>query len=299
MSYLLIGNISALICDDCIEPLANARIRVYLPDTRYPADNPKLPKGIFHDLHPLSAKDVLMKADRLLGETSLDDHGNFSLSWDEVHLFTEPLELDLCLDTMPGKTGSQQPRNYHLSNVVLHWKRSSSCYIGAYAYVIPSAIWNGICEEAGSWVITGTVKQFRASGEQPSLKVEAYNAMSGKMIGHAFTNEFGRYTLRFSRRDLYNGTLQPIRQGRKNLGPDVYFRVYQNGQLVWSEDESSAQRQERRDLAPCSCLNIEYRPSVVRWASGHIQGWLNGVISLSAGKSKRKRELMRLTASYR
>ena len=68
MSYLLIGNISALICNDCVEPLANARIRVYLPATQDPADPLAMGKGIFNDMKPLSAKEVLMKADRLLAE---------------------------------------------------------------------------------------------------------------------------------------------------------------------------------------------------------------------------------------
>ncbi|NLR68347.1 hypothetical protein HGH92_28835 [Chitinophaga varians] len=292
MSYLLIGNISALICDDCIEPLSQARIRVYLPDTRYPAINPK---GIFSDLQPLSAKEVLMKADRLLAEAILDDQGNFTLSWKQEHLFTEPLELDLCLDTLPGKTGIRQPRNFHLCTAVLHWKRSINGYIGAYAYVVPSAIWNSIQGEAGAWVITGTVRQRRETGnDQPPLRVEAFNALSGKKIGTAFTNEYGRYTLRFSRKDLYHGSLQPVRQGRRNMGPDVYFRIYNNDKLVLSENESHAASPERQDLPPCSCVNLVYRSSMVKWASGHIQGWINDMKVLS-GKSRKKREQLHLS----
>ncbi|NSL86571.1 hypothetical protein ECE50_007005 [Chitinophaga sp. Mgbs1] len=298
MSYLLIGNISALICDDCIEPLANARIRVYLPDIRYPDQQNSWAKGIFNDLRPLTAKDVLMKADRLLAEAPLDEWGNFSLSWEEVHLFTEPLELDLCLDVMPGKTGSHQPRNYHLSNVVLHWKRSSNGYLGAYAYVVPSASWNTICRDAGSWVITGTVRHYQRKEGQLHLKVQAYNAISGKMIGEAYTNEFGRYTIRFSRKDLYSGHLQPVRQGRTNMGPDVYFRIYNDDRLILSENENNAAASERQDLPPCSCLNIEYKSSAVRRASAHINGWISDMISLTAGRRK-KREQLRMAANYR
>ncbi|MBC9933398.1 hypothetical protein [Chitinophaga qingshengii] len=295
MSYLLIGNISALICDDCIEPLVNARIRVYLPDNRYPVVSHK---GIFSDLQPLSAKDVLMKADRLLAETTLDEQGNFTLSWQQIHLFTEPLELDLCLDSLPGRTGIRQPRNFHLCKAVLHWKRSVNGYIGAYAYVVPSNHWNAICGDAGAWVITGTVKQRRDNGyPQPTLRVEAYNAITGKLVGSAFTNEYGRYTLRFSRKDLYHGSLQPVRQGRIHMGPDVYFRIYQNDRLVLEENETHANAPERQDLAPCSCHHLLYRPSVMKWASGHIQGWINDVKALS-GKSKKKKELYLSSALF-
>lgn len=292
MSYLLIGNISALICDDCIEPLANARIRVYLPDTRYPAANSR---GIFSDMQPLSAKEVLMKADRLLAEAALDDQGNFTLSWKQEHLFTEPLELDLCLDTLPGKTGTRLPRNFHLCTAVLHWKRSATGYIGAYAYVVPSDIWNVIRGEAGAWVITGTVRQYHETGQEPpALRVEAYNALTGKMIGTAFTNEYGRYTLRFSRKDLYHGVLQPIRQGRRHMGPDVYFRVYNNDRVVLAENEMHATAPDRQDLPPCSCVNLVYRSSMMKWASGQIQGWLHDMKALS-GKSRKKREQWHLS----
>ncbi|CAL1518342.1 hypothetical protein [Chitinophaga sp. MM2321] len=291
MSYLLIGNISALICDDCIEPLANTRIRVYLPDTRYPADRQAVATGMFNDLRPLSAKEVLMKADRLLAEATLDSHGNFTLAWEEVHLFTEPLDLDLCLDRMPGDNASHQPRNYHLSKVVPHWKRNNKGYVGAYAYVIPSASWNTICGNAGAWVITGMVKHQYASSGQPRLKVEAYNALSGQMIGHAFTNESGRYTMHFSRKNLYNGGLQLLKTSRRNMGPDIYFKIYHNDQLIWEEDEQDATARERRDIAPCSCLDIDYKPSVVKKASGQLNEWLNEMISFRGNRRKKQDHL--------
>ncbi|PSL43329.1 hypothetical protein CLV51_10818 [Chitinophaga niastensis] len=297
MSYLLIGNISALICNDCIEPLVNARIRIYLPATRYPSDNEAGVKGIFHDMKQLSAKEVLMKADRLLAETTLDENGNFSLTWDEIHLFTEALEMDLCLDQMPGKNGSHQSRNFHLSKLVPHWKRNSNGYVGAYAYVIPAEVWRTIYQNAGAWVITGLVKHQQRAAGTPRLKVEAYNALSGQLIGQAYTNETGRYMLHFSRKNLYSGFMQPIIPGRKNLGPDIYFKIYRNEQLLWSEDEQRAKDQDRQDVAPCSCLDIMYRPSVVKRASDHIGSWLNGVITLT-GTRKNKRDRYRLLTHF-
>lgn len=295
MSYLLIGNISALICNDCIEPLANARIRVYLPDIQQRAAYQ--PSGIFNDMKPLSAKDVLMKADRLLAEATLDDKGNFTLNWEEVHLFTEPLELDLCLDQLPGKNGSRQSRNFHLSNVVLHWKRNSNGYVGAYAYVIPAAAWHNIYANAGAWVITGVVKPYLGAAGQSQLKIEAYNALNGQMIGQANTNEEGRYFLHFSRRHLTNGVMQTVIPGRKNLGPDVYFKVYRNGQMLWAEDERMSQARDRRDLGPCSNVNIIYKPSKVRRASSQIGSWLSDMITLT-GPRKKKSDKYRLLTHY-
>lgn len=294
MSYLLIGNISALICNDCVEPLVNARIRVYLPAVLQAADQPH---GIFNDMKPLSAREVLMKADRLLAEATLDDKGNFSLFWKEVHLFTEALELDLCLDQLPGKNGTKQSRNFHLSKLVLHWKRNSDGYVGAYAYVIPAATWHNIYANAGAWVITGLVKPHMAASGQPHLKVEAYNALTGKLIGQAHTNEVGRYTLHFSRQHLANGVMHSIIPGRRNLGPDVYFKVYRNNELLWAEDEKMARMPSRQDLGPCSNVNIIYRSSRVKRASDQIGNWFSDVITLTGQKRKKSDKYRLLTHS--
>ncbi|SEW50840.1 hypothetical protein [Chitinophaga arvensicola] len=294
MSYLLIGNISALICNDCVEPLANARIRVYLPAVQTSADPQH---GIFNDMKPLSAREVLMKADRLLAEATLDEKGNFNLAWNEIHLITEALELDLCLDQLPGKNGSRQPRNFHLSKLVLHWKRSSDGYVGAYAYVIPAATWHNIYANAGAWVITGVVKQHMAGAGHPDLKVEAYNALTGQLIGHAHTNEVGRYTIHFSREHLSGGSLQTVLAGRHYLGPDVYFKVYRNEQLLWAEDEKMARLPERQDLRPCSNLNIVYKPSRVKRASSQIGNWFSDVITLTGPKKKKSDKFRLLTHS--
>lgn len=294
MSYLLIGNISALICQDCVEPLVNARIRVYLPAVSTASEQPF---GIFNDMKPLSAREVLMKADRLLAEATLDDKGNFSLRWKEVHLFTEALELDLCLDELPGKNGSRQSRNFHLSKLVLHWKRNADGYVGAYAYVIPASIWHNIYANAGAWVITGVVKPHFAASGQPHLKVEAYNAATGQVIGQAHTNEAGRYTLHFSRQHFSNGRVQSLIPGRSAQGPDVYFKIYRNNELLWAEDEKMARLPGRQDLRPCSNVNIIYRSSRVKRASEQLGSWLSDVITLTGQKRKKSDKYRLLTHS--
>lgn len=295
MSYLLIGNISALICQDCVEPLVNARIRVYLPAVS--AASEQQPLGIFNDMKPLSAREVLMKADRLLAEATLDDKGNFSLRWKEVHLFTEALELDLCLDQLPGKNGTRQSRNFHLSKLVLHWKRNADGYVGAYAYVIPASIWHNVYANAGAWVVTGVVKPHFAAAGQPHLKVEAYNAVTGQLIGQAHTNEAGRYTLHFSRQHFSNGIMQSLIPGRSAQGPDVYFKIYRNNELLWAEDEKMARLPGRQDLRPCSNVNIIYRSSRVKRASEQLGSWLSDVITLSGQKRKKSDKYRLLTHS--
>lgn len=273
MSYLLIGNISALICDECIEPMAKGRLRIYLPEGRYQSD--VAGEGNFNPLKQLSSADVEQKADRLLAETVLDERGDFRLSWDDIHLFTEPLELDLCLEQMPGRaSGKRSVTQYHLSTMVPHWKRTRDKYLAAFAYVIPSEHWNQIRGSYGTWVISGTVRHHTSKVGQAQLKVAIYNAQNNQLLGTAQTNGQGRYKLQFGIQDMSAGVLLPVRHGQYHKGPDVYFKIYRKNQLLWEEDIQSAQSPERRAIAPCTLLNIIIKPSAVKRVTGHLAQWL-------------------------
>lgn len=270
MSYLLIGNISALICEECIEPLSSARIRIYLPCCDY--DAAELARGIFKDLQLLPGADVSAKADRLLAEAVLDERGNFKLSWEGAHLFTEPLEMDICLNNMPGTSHWSQ---FHLSTFVPHWKRSREKYLAAFAYVVPSVQWNKIRSSFGSWVISGAVRHYDGHEALPNLRVEAYNALNDRLLATAVTNPAGRYKLHFSQQEFSSGG-----EDAPVAGPDVYFKIYAGEQLVWSESKDMALLPGRRQVASCSRLNLFIRPSIriPRKPIG-ISGWLTDLIS--------------------
>jgi len=292
MSYFLIGNISALISDDCIEPLANARIRVYLPEAGYQAAQADADR--FKDLLELTEKEVLLKADRLLAEVRLDEDGSFNLEWEQLHLFTEPLELDLCLDQVPGKiAGRRLRRQFNMSRLVPHWKRSKTGYLAAFAYVVPAAQWSDIRDQAGAWVIAGTVKHHHSQEGQAKLKVEAYSAFNGQLLGTAFTNEYGRYKLHFSRKDLSAGVLMPVMQGRSNAGPDIYFKIYRNNKLVLAENEQASSSADRQCITPCTRIHLTYKPSVVKRASRHIASWLHGFMASPGAKLNSQRYLVK------
>lgn len=248
MCYLLLGNISALISDDHVEPLAKACIRVYLPDGQYPTGyDPK--RNIFTGPGQLSAAEVDAKRERLLAETRLDEKGNFTVGWELVHLFTEPLELDICLDQMPEQVTGMELQ-YHLGTLTPHWKFSGQRYVAAYAYVIPAESWNEIRAIYGTWVIAGTIKRNYARAGQTQFRVEVYNAGNQRLLARAETDEQGRYQLRFSRQPR-GGTTAPV-----ETGPDVYFKIYRNDQLLWGEATQVAARPGRRAIPACSVVDI-------------------------------------------
>lgn len=274
MSYLLIGNISALICEECIEPLANARIRIYLPGTPYEAD--ELAAGIFKDLRQLPERDVQAKEERLLAESRLDERGNFSIGWEDLHLFTEPLEMDICLNNVPGRDqGQQEWIQYHLSSFVPHWKRSRDKYLAAFAYVVPSEQWSAIRREFGAWAVAGTVRHFETHEALRGVRVEVYNAHTQKPLAIGFTGENGRYRLYFNR---ING----------RQGPDVYFKVYGSHGLIWSENPDNALQPERQQIPHCTKINLAVVPSAGEKRTARLTGWISDFISSKSTKSNYK-----------
>lgn len=274
MCYLLIGNISALISDDCTEPLVDAFLRVYLPDGHHPVEaHPK--RNNLNGPGQLTAGQVEAKRDRLLAETRLDERGNFTLTWEELHLFTEPLELDICLRHMPEQADIRgMESHYHLSTMVPHWKRSGQRYVAAYAYVLPVESWSQIRANYGTWVIAGTVRRLHTREGQAQLKVEAYNAGNHRLLGCACTDEKGRYQLRFGRKELAS-RLMLVGEHRQVSGPDIYFKVYRDKQLLWEEESIVATMPGRKAISPCSMMNITMQDIALKKTSGYVPGWLS------------------------
>lgn len=286
MSYLLIGNISALICDECIEPLSHARIRMYLPVSSCNTD--ELKAGMFSDLRLLTDNEFIAKQDRLLTSATLDERGNFSIHWEQLHLFTEPLELDIELAQVPGqRNGISSVKHYHLSTFIPHWKRSRGKYLAAFAYVVPSEKWGQIRAVYGAGVITGSVRHYETYTTLAGLRVEAYNALTDKLVGWGNTNEHGRYKLHFNVKEHNGAMLQVTANGMPVLqqSPDVYFKVYSKDHLVWSENKDMAFQPERQHIAPCSRMNLFIKPATEgKKTPRYISGWFNDLMHTNKTK---------------
>lgn len=272
MSYQLIGNISALICDDGIEPLAHATLKVYLPPIH--AAQLPAPHGIFREPQSLTATDVTAKADRLLAEVKLDMDGNFRLTWQEIHLFTEPLEIDICIEHIAGCRKDQViPLHFHLGVFVPQWRRSKERYLSAFAYIIPSECWTSIRHQLQSWAITGVLRHYRNHNPIGRVLVQAYNARSGKKLGEAFANEQGRFRIRFAFEPQHRHLLL-VRNGEIRTGPDVFFKVLTaEGFMLWSEDRNAGLRDDRVGVAACSKQDIFIKPSPVLKSMLPLSGW--------------------------
>ncbi len=272
MSYHLIGNISALICDDGIEPLATATLRIYLPAMA--AGGPLPAFGISQEPMRIQPEEAASKADRLLAEVTLDAEGNFRACWQEIHLFTEPLEIDMCITHVPGvKKAAATPQHFHLGVMVPNWRRNKDRYLSAFAYIIPSDCWNSIRHQLQSWAITGVVKHYRSHNAMPKVRVQAYNARNGKKLGEAMSNEYGRFRMQFPFEPAHRHLL-PVRNGVIRIGPDVFFKVLTpEGFIIWSEERSMGSHPQRQGVPPCSKQDLYIKPSPILKSMIHLSGW--------------------------
>ncbi|RAJ06763.1 hypothetical protein LX64_01890 [Chitinophaga skermanii] len=284
MSYLLIGNLSALVCDDAIEHVSKATIRVYLPASRFHGDDKQDDNTT--DLHPITPTAYLQKKERLLAEGTVDETGHFSLAWEEIHLFTEPLEFDISLSQVPGKRAAQTAMHFQLGMFVPQWKREHGLYKAAFAYIIPSHQWSVIRGAFRSWVITGTVKHAQTISGIGNLRVEAYNAENDQLISWGTTNEKGKFKLYYNVSEE-DSSLQAVVHADDEeyytAGPSIYFKIYRHNQLIWSEGKDVALLPERQQITPCSRMHLYIDPaaSSSNKPGGYEKGWLHNLMDKS------------------
>ncbi|PUZ20667.1 hypothetical protein GA0116948_11387 [Chitinophaga costaii] len=272
MSYQLIGNLSALICDDGIAPLANATLRIYLPELSINNEVDWL--GIVRDPIPLSAEAVAQKADRLLAEVVLDAAGNFRVAWQEIHLFTEPLELNICITNIAGLGNPMaSPQHFSLGMFVPDWKRHKEIYMAAFAYIVPSECWAQIHHQLHVWAITGIVRHYRNHLPVSRVIVQAFQEGSGKKLGEAFVNEQGRFRLQFAYKPPRR-RLPPEGNPTMQKGPHVFFKVLtMEGATIWSENRAMDLQPECQGLATCTKQEIYVKPLTVLKSTQLFSGW--------------------------
>ena len=262
MSYHLIGHLSALVCDDYVEPLPGAKISIFLPGSFCSESRKKVTKYTTRNTHfyPIKETDLVHNEDYLLAETTVGENGQFSLCWEELHLFTEPLEFTLSLKQIPGMSKpASKSMHFYLGRFTPQWTRNKGNYRGAFAYIVPGKNWSQVRAGFQNWIITGAINWEGTSQLAPGIRIEAFDKLSGKMISWGRTGDNGRFCLYYNPADIqYQGLRAIVSNNNIYLpaGPSVYFKCYDGNRLILSEHPDIATMRGRRDLSPCSRLNI-------------------------------------------
>src|ERR1044071_58957 len=158
MNYIIKGRICGFICEECSEPLAKVKVRLYRsrPEQDVTALAVANPKDTFAIL---SEEDVRAKTKSLLIEVETNDLGEFTAEiGDKQGYKGEAFEVDVYCGSVPRlKPGPTPPRPLQFSITTLQpmWRRTEAGFLGIWEYCIPSRFWCAIRARFGAWTICG------------------------------------------------------------------------------------------------------------------------------------------------
>ena len=264
MSYIIKGNFTAYICDDCLENLSQVSVRFYLPprETNVPAVSTAEIKETFREL---SDDEIKSKGNRLVAETQTDMEGNFVIKIEEKYA-ESAFEIDIYCGSVPRlpfppKKGKE--RQFHITTYVPQWKMTEErqAYMANFEYRIPSKWW---CLIKGRyfdvWSICGQLTDCKTRRPIIGVTVIAMDAdfITDDELGRNTTDSNGHFKISYSSVEFKKTFLSPIINIETDVlppfasGPDVYFRLEYSGQQFALETKAN----RRNNVGYCLCVKL-------------------------------------------
>ncbi|HEY7769217.1 hypothetical protein, partial [Longimicrobium sp.] len=262
MSHRFEGRLCGYLCDECHEPMARVRVRLYRPLEDRAADLVAArPKDTFA---VLTAEQVEAKEPRLLAEGHTDEEGSFSIELvDDKRYDGGPVEVDVVISRMPGQNGDVRRKSVqaHLTTLAPDWGRELSWH---WRYCVPHRFWCALRALFDAWVICGWVGDCKSGKGAAGLTVTAYDAdwISDDTLGTAVTDADGHFRIHYSRADFRKTFLSPLINVETpwpplNSGPDVYFHVAAaGGAVLIDEDKADGHKPGRENVGACLCVRL-------------------------------------------
>ena len=295
MPHQLSGRVLGRLCDDCLEPLAGATLRLVRlgrvggtaerdDATRRAGADPKLTVRVLDD------DQALARSGELLGETVLAPDGTFTVVLVEGY-GGEAFDVDLLCGTLTGHP--VQPRPVHLAVTTLspQWREAEDGLRAAWDYTVPVRTWCAIRARLGWWSICGRVTVCGSQVPLPGLTVSAFDAdwLQDDALGSATTDAGGHFRLDYTPAQFEKTPFWWL-DVELTPGPDVYLRVTgPGGTVLLDEPRSRGREPDRENAGPCLCLQVcvEDQPPVTEpypWFD-HVGGYklLTGIDSAPGG----------------
>jgi hypothetical protein len=290
MAFILKGNLSGYLCDDCIEAVSNVQIRIYSTDKQRDiiAAAVAATKDTFRSL---TDEQVEAKSNRLIAEGTTDKAGNFEVSIGGNYN-GEAFDIDFYCGNVPRFPPKPKlefkGRQFHLTTIAPQWRQleninaaslAAGDYVFGWQYVIPTKLW---CFIRGyyfdAWTICGRLLHCKTQKPLVGFEVTAFDAdfFTDDTIGSAITDASGHFRIDYSSADFKKTFLSPYINIETNMGlpfgsgPDVYFHVAVPGVspkiYALQEPRSTANTAGRKDVGYCVCVelcaNVEDIPQV-------------------------------------
>ncbi len=270
MGYIFKGRLCGLICQECPEPLAKVKVRLYRvqAEQNIAALAVAQPKDTFAIM---SDEQVKAKKSSLIAEAGTDDNGNFVLELGEKQKYSGgPFEVDVYCETVPHrKPGRKPPAPLQFSITTLQplWRETNQGLVAVWDYCISARYWCLVRARMGAWVICGRVVTCNTKMPIAGVKVRAFDVdwSQDDDLGSAITDGSGKFRIDYLVEDFQKTPFSPLINIEWVGGPDLYFKIEDGGgTLLQAEPSSRGRAPDRENAGPCFCvelcLDVEVQP---------------------------------------
>jgi hypothetical protein len=278
MNYQFKGNLRGYLCTDCDEFLTGVIIRLYKTE---PQDRlvERAVADVKETFHQLTEEEVKAKGKSLIGEATVDERGNFTVSFPENYDGTA-FDIDFECGSVPPHLPRRKkypPVFFHITTLQPQWREMDGNFNEAathaqtvltysWSYAIPKRWWCLIRSKFHEYVVCGRVIDCETKVPIRGLKVSGfdYDLIQDDPIGFAITDADGKYKLYYSEAD-FSKTIFSWLNVEWPAGPDLYFRIETaTGDVLLQEDRNRGRQQDRSNSPHCVCIDfcVKFRPDV-------------------------------------
>jgi hypothetical protein len=260
VDYIFKGRLCGYICDECLEPFANFKVRLYRirEEQNVTALAVASPKDTFAIL---SESDVQRKESFLLGEFETNDAGEFVAELSEQQGYKgEAFEIDVYCGTVPDrKPTPQPPQPVQFTVTVLQpmWRRTEGGLMAVWEHCLSYRYWCLVRARFGAWVICGRVEVCDTGAPVAAVKVSAFDVdwLQEDPLGSAITGTDGRFRIDYLAADFRKDVLG------LNIelfgGPDLYFKIESlSGTALLTEPSARGRAPDRENVGNCFCVEL-------------------------------------------
>ncbi len=258
MSYTFKGRLCGYLCEECQEPLARVRVRLYRArDENLTARAVASAK----ETYAILGDQDLEQRGLPIAEADTDDQGRFAIELDEERYDGGPFDVDLYFETVPRPRVATGVRPLQVSITTLQprWRRTEQGYIGAWEHCLISRLWCLILARFGVWTICGRLTTCEGGRPVPGATVTAYDAdwLQDDPLGSGTTGFDGRFWIYYVRDDFEKTPLSPWGISFELVGgPDIYFSAELGGTVILAEQRSKGRTPGRENSGPCLCVEL-------------------------------------------
>lgn len=266
MPYVFKGRLCGYICEECMEPLSRAKIRLYRIGKGRDVTSLAVaaPKDTFAIL---TDEQVAEKEPLLIAETEADEAGNFSFELgDEEKYKGEAFEVDvLCATVPPHKPAREEfkPVQFSVTTLQPLWREREGGLFYAWEYCLPARLWCLIRGRFGVWVVCGRVTVCEDGKSTnvpvPSVKVRVFDVdwLQDDDLGSDITDAAGYFRIYYTPQNFRVTPFTPWINIEWVGGPDMYFRVETLlGTAILAEPRSAGRTPQRENRGPCTCVEL-------------------------------------------